>query len=189
MANVLSNKAIFLAAVLVFCCIFGAKADLNSGAEDGNDHLDSLDSSAGSQTTEHKDETVNSLPKIVTTTAEPLVLDPSQQLIANASSSPRSDKQKVLEAFHKFFLRSRSHDDQAQKEFVRDGIILRLRELGFETSFLQKSRFEFRRKPAFSYNMISILPGRHRQTSLDRIVLIGAHWDSYTKAPVSRTTL
>lgn len=87
--------------------------------------------------------------------------------------------------FDKFFTRARSHDDQQQKEFVRDGVILRLRELGFETSFLQKSRFEFRRRPAYSYNMISILPGRFRQTKRDRIVLIGAHWDSATKAPVS----
>lgn len=114
-----------------------------------------------------------------------LVLDPLQQVWADASSSPRSDKQQVLDMFHKFFVRPRSHDDQAQKELVRDGVILRLRELGFETSFLQKSRFEFRRRPATSYNMISILAGKSRQTKRDRIVLIGAHWDSYTKAPVS----
>jgi len=31
--------------------------------------------------------------------------------------------------------------------------------------------------------MISILPGRYRQTKHDRIVLVGAHWDSATKAP------
>ena len=118
--------------------------------------------------------------------SDPLVLDPQRQVWPNASSSPRSDKRQVLDMFHKFFTRPRSHDDQAQKELVRDGVILRLRELGFETSFLQKSRFEFRRRPATSYNIISILPGKSRQTKRDRIVLIGAHWDSYTKAPVSR---
>lgn len=105
--------------------------------------------------------------------------------LINVTHSPKSDKAKVLEMFNKFFIRARSHDDQSQKEYVRDGVILRLRELGFETSFLQKSRFEFRRRPAFSYNMISILPGKHRQTKKDRIVLVGAHWDSATKAPVS----
>lgn len=80
-------------------------------------------------------------------------------------------------------MKARSHEDPQQKEFVRDGVIHQLRELGFETSFLQKSRFEFRRRPATSYNMISILPGKHRQTKQDQIVLIGAHWDSATKAP------
>lgn len=101
----------------------------------------------------------------------------------NSTQSPKSDKTRVIEMFNKFFIKARSHDDQQQKEYVRDGVILRLRELGFETSFLQKSRFEFRRRPAFSYNMISILPGKYRQTKRDKIVLIGAHWDSATKAP------
>ena len=105
--------------------------------------------------------------------------------LVNETEAPKSERQPVLDMFNKFFTKARSHDDQQQKEFVRDGVIHRLRELGFETSFLQKSHFEFRRRPAFSYNMISILPGRHRQTKRDRIVLVGAHWDSATKAPVS----
>lgn len=100
-----------------------------------------------------------------------------------ASEAPRSEREHVLEMYKKFFTQPRSHDDQQQKEYVREGVIMRLRELGFETSFLQKSRFEFRRRPAFCYNMISVLPGRHRQTRRDKIVLLGAHWDSYTKAP------
>lgn len=116
---------------------------------------------------------------------EPLVIDASQQVIALASQAPKSDKQSILEMFARFFTRARSHDDQQQKEYVREGVVRRMRELGFETSFLQKSRFEFRKRPATSYNMISVLPGRYRQTKRDRIVVIGAHWDSATKAPVS----
>lgn len=117
--------------------------------------------------------------------SDQLVINVADQIKVNETQSPRSDKQQVLDMFGKFFTQARSHDDLQQKELVRDGVIIRLKELGFETSFLQKSRFEFRRRPAYSYNMISILPGRHRQTKRDRIVLIGAHWDSATKAPVS----
>lgn len=105
--------------------------------------------------------------------------------ILEADRSPKSDKRQVLGMFRKFFIKARSHDDQKQKEFVREGVVLRLKDLGFETSFLQKSRFEFRRRPAYSYNMISILPGRHFRTEQDQIVLVGAHWDSATTAPVS----
>lgn len=99
--------------------------------------------------------------------------------------SPRSDRLRVLEMFNKFFTKARSHDDKRQKEFVRDGVINRLKELGFETSFLQKSRFDFRHETAYSFNMISILPGKSRKTKDEQIVLVGAHWDSATKAPVS----
>jgi hypothetical protein len=99
--------------------------------------------------------------------------------------APRSERQPILEVFNKFFTKARSHDDQQQKEFVREGVIHRLRELGFEGSFLQKSRFEFRRLPAASYNIISIIPGKHRHTKNEKIVLVGAHWDTATKAPVS----
>jgi len=115
--------------------------------------------------------------------ASQLELTPTKEAPFNESKSPRSERKQVLEMFNKFFTRARSHDDQLRKEFVRDGVVMRLRELGFQTSFLQKSRFEFRRRPAFSYNMISILPGKRRQTSDDRIVLVGAHWDSATMAP------
>lgn len=64
----LSNKASLLVAILIFCYIFSAKADLNSGTDDGDD---SLDSSAGSQPMEHKDEILNSMPKMPTTTPNP----------------------------------------------------------------------------------------------------------------------
>lgn len=157
----------------------------------------SLEPPAGSTTTTTTASTTSTTTTTTTTTGKPASVEAttaepeSSQPVEDGlqqvaeSESPRSDKAKVLEMFHKFFTRARSHDDQAQKEIVRDGVIMRLRELGFQTSFLQKSRFEFRRHPAYSYNMISILPGRHRQTKQDRIVLVGAHWDSYTKAPVS----
>lgn len=118
-----------------------------------------------------------------TSVSEDSQLDKQETI--TTSRSPRSDRQNVLEMFNKFFTKARSHDDKRQKEFVRDGVINRLLELGYERSFLQKSRFEFRHEPAFSYNMISILPGKHRNTTDDRIVLVGAHWDSATKAPVS----
>lgn len=124
-------------------------------------------------------------PQAPNSTTDPLVMNTPDQPMFNETESPRSDKQQVLDMFAKFFTQARSHDDHQQKELVRDGVIMRLKELGFETSFLQKSRFEFRRRPTYSYNMISILPGRFRQTKRDRIVLIGAHWDSATKAPVS----
>lgn len=85
--------------------------------------------------------------------------------------------------FKMYFTKARSHDDLPQKDFVKEGVITEMRKLGFENSFTQRSRFEFRRRPANSYNMITILPGKHRHTKDDRIVLIGAHWDSATKAP------
>ena len=128
----------------------------------------------------------NSIPATITlaTTSTPAPIY-EQNASPISVLAPRSERQPILDVFNKFFMKARSHDDQQQKEYVRDGVINRLRELGFETSFLQKSRFEFRWRPAVSYNMISILPGKYRQTKLDRIVLIGAHWDSATKAPVS----
>lgn len=112
-----------------------------------------------------------------------LSLAVNAQAQVKPEDSPKSDKQQILSMFDRFFSRPRSYEDQDYKEFVREGVIRRLRELGFETSFLQKSRFEFRRRPAVSYNMISILPGKHRQTKHDKIVLIGAHWDSFSLAP------
>jgi hypothetical protein len=104
---------------------------------------------------------------------------------AAAAFAPKSERQPILDMFNRFFLKARSHEDQQQKELVREGMIHRLRDLGFEHSFLQKSRFELKKMPALSYNIISILPGKHRQTKDEKIVLVGAHWDSATKAPVS----
>lgn len=117
----------------------------------------------------------------ISTSSEPLIEEMALQL--RAEEVPRSERQPILNTFERFFSKPRSHEDQQQKEFVREGVVRRLRELGFETSFLQKSRFEFRRRPAASYNIISILPGRYRQTKQDKIVLLGAHWDSFTSAP------
>lgn len=145
---------------------------LNSNSNDSND-----------TTTSILNNNSNNYEQATRQVTEAVKIDPNLQYIVNSTESPKSDKQRVLDMFHKFFTKARSHDDLQQKEFVRDGIIMRLRELGFETSFLQKSRFEFRRRPAFSYNMISILPGKFRQTKKDRIILVGAHWDSATKAP------
>lgn len=102
-----------------------------------------------------------------------------------AELGPRSERQPILDMFNKFFTKARSHDDQPQKEFVREGVIRRLRDLGFESSFLQKSRFELKHMPAASYNIISIIPGKHRHTKREKIVLVGAHWDTAAKAPVS----
>lgn len=107
----------------------------------------------------------------------------TQQTNQLAVAAPRSERQPILEMFQKFFVKARSHDDQQQKEVVRLGIIRRLLELGFEEPFLQKSRFEFRRMPAYSYNIVGIWPGKHRKTKNEKIVLVGAHWDSATKAP------
>lgn len=113
-------------------------------------------------------------------TARPIVTSE-----VSVQMAPKSERQPILEMFSKFFIKARSHDDQQQKELVRDGVIRRLQELGFEEAFLQKSKFEFRRRPATSYNMIGIVPGKHRRTKNEKIVLVGAHWDSATKAPVS----
>lgn len=110
------------------------------------------------------------------------VLEPNANR-AQQYESPRSEREPIVEMFNKFFLRARSHDDQEQKELVRNGIIRRLHELGHSGAFLQKSRFEFRRQPALNYNIVSIIPGKHRQTKDDRIVLIGAHWDTAKHAP------
>uniref|UniRef100_A0A6G1SKL5 Leupeptin-inactivating enzyme 2 n=1 Tax=Aceria tosichella TaxID=561515 RepID=A0A6G1SKL5_9ACAR len=114
----------------------------------------------------------------------------SSNLQYSATAVPRSERQPILEVFNKFFTKARSHDDQRQKEFVREGVVHRLRDMGFESSFLQKSRFEFRhsqdkhkRIPAVSYNIISIIPGKHRRTKNEKIILVGAHWDSAPKAP------
>lgn len=112
-------------------------------------------------------------------------IEPTNQTNFDVSLWPRSDRRQVLNVFHEFFTKPRSHDDQQYKATVRDGVVLRLKELGFETSFQQKSRLEVRRRTTFSYNMISILPGKHRKTKDERILLVGAHWDSATKAPVN----
>lgn len=100
--------------------------------------------------------------------------------------APKSDKQEILDSFNKFFTKPRAHTDQKQKEFVREGVIMRLKELGFESSFLQKTRADSKQqRRIISYNMVSILPGKHRRTKRERILLIGAHWDSVARAPVS----
>lgn len=99
------------------------------------------------------------------------------------NQSPKSEKVQIFNMYERYFLRPRAHEDPSYKAFVREGMIKRLQDLGYKTAFLQRSDFEYKRKPASSYNIIGILPGRHRHTKDDKILLVGAHWDSYNLAP------
>lgn len=99
------------------------------------------------------------------------------------NESPKSDKAQILAMYEKYFFKPRAHEDPTYKAYVREGMIKRLQDLGYKTAFLQRSDFEYKRKPASSYNIIGILPGRHRYTKDDKILLVGAHWDSYNLAP------
>lgn len=126
-----------------------------------------LDVNINNITNNHHDNTTN-LPEIQT--------KPSNVAL-------KSDKQHILTMYERYFFKPRAHEDTHYKAFVREGIIKNLQELGYNISFLQKSNFEFRRKPATSYNIITIIPGQHRHTKDEKILLLGAHWDSYNQAP------
>lgn len=92
---------------------------------------------------------------------------------SNGSWSPRSDRNEVTSMFEKLFSCDRYSADQPPTE-LKDKLL----SLGFENVVMQA---------APDNNIVAILPGKHWQTVKDKIILIGAHWDTYNGVPVSFT--
>lgn len=88
--------------------------------------------------------------------------------------SPKSDKSELTGMLKKLFSRPRRTADQPPTE-LRDKLL----SLGFENVIMQSP----------ISNLILTLPSRNWKTDKDKILLIGAHWDTEDNAPVSITSL
>lgn len=96
------------------------------------------------------------------------------------SSSSGADISVMNSTFNEIFTRPRSDDYNRQmKESARNAILSKMKEYGLE-AFTQS--FTANRRggggPQKGINLIGIAPGRSRGTGQDKILLVGAHYDT-----------
>lgn len=96
--------------------------------------------------------------------------DREESSCPSGSWSPKSDKRKLESSLRELFSSPRYSPIKPPTE-LRDKLL----SLGFEDVIIQKP---------YS-NLVLTLPGKKWRTSEDKILLIGAHWDTRGKAPVS----
>lgn len=84
---------------------------------------------------------------------------------------PRSNRSEVVRVIKELFSKPRDSSTEPPNK-LRDAV----NSLGFKVVEMQE---------APDFNLIAVLPGKHWKTSKDKILLLGAHWDTQPDVPVS----
>lgn len=107
----------------------------------------------------------------------------AEDAAVQASQAPRSEQGQIAQVFKDQFSAPRDYQ-QSDRIRVAEAIANRLRRLGVNDTFLQTGLLQTRKHGAQNgTNVIGLIPGKHRHTDQDRILLLGAHWDSMPRAP------